>query len=79
MNDVRRACLVAAVVAALGLATAGAQTISIVDDANLPRFEVASAPSLFTAVQEQLGLKLAPAKVPLDRLVIDHIERPDPD
>jgi uncharacterized protein (TIGR03435 family) len=30
-------------------------------------------------VQEQLGLKLAPAKVPLDRLVIDHIERPDPD
>jgi len=34
---------------------------------------------IFTAVQEQLGLKLAPAKVPLDRLVIDHIERPDPD
>lgn len=37
------------------------------------------APSIFTAVQEQLGLKLTPAKAPMDRLVIDHIERPDPD
>lgn len=44
-----------------------------------PSSAVDDAPSLFTAVQEQLGLKLAPAKVPLDRLVIDHIERPDPD
>jgi uncharacterized protein (TIGR03435 family) len=46
---------------------------------NAPPSVVDDAPSLFTAVQEQLGLKLAPAKVPLDRLVIDHIERPDPD
>jgi len=37
------------------------------------------APSIFTAVQEQLGLKLEPGKAPVDRLVIDHIERPDPD
>jgi uncharacterized protein (TIGR03435 family) len=37
------------------------------------------APSLFTAVREQLGLKLTPTRVPLDRLIIDHIERPDPD
>ena len=44
-----------------------------------PSSAVDDAPSLFTAVQEQLGLKLTPAKVPLDRLVIDHIERPDPD
>jgi uncharacterized protein (TIGR03435 family) len=33
-------------------------------------------PSIFTAVQEQLGLKFEPQKAPLDVLVIDHIERP---
>jgi uncharacterized protein (TIGR03435 family) len=32
-------------------------------------------PSVFTAVQEQLGLKLVPAKLQLDYLVIDHTER----
>ena len=33
-------------------------------------------PSLFQAVQEQLGLRLVSAKGPVDVLVIDHIERP---
>jgi len=28
-------------------------------------------------VQEQLGLKLEPAKTSVDHLVIDHIENPD--
>ena len=36
----------------------------------------AAVPGLFTAVQEQLGLKFVPTKAPLDVLVIDHIERP---
>lgn len=33
-------------------------------------------PSLFTAVQEQLGLKLEAQKEPVDVIVIDHVEQP---
>lgn len=36
-----------------------------------------TGPSLFTAVQEQLGLRLESAKVPVRVLVVDHIDRPD--
>lgn len=35
-------------------------------------------PPLFTAIQEQLGLKLERTKGPVDVLVIDHVERPTP-
>lgn len=35
-----------------------------------------SAPSIFTAIQEQLGLKLEPSKGPVQILVIESIERP---
>ena len=39
------------------------------DDPNAP-------PALYTAMQAQLGLKMAPANVPDDVIVIDHVEKP---
>lgn len=35
-----------------------------------------AAPGLFTAIQEQLGLKLESGKAPVDTVVIDHAEKP---
>jgi uncharacterized protein (TIGR03435 family) len=34
-----------------------------------------SGPSIFAAVEEQLGLKLESKRIPVDILVIDHIEK----
>ena len=45
------------------------------DDGAPPEGDVA-APSIFTAVQEQLGLKLESVKAPVQVLVIDNLERP---
>jgi uncharacterized protein (TIGR03435 family) len=52
------------------------------DDAPPPQLNGApdpnAPPGLFTALQEQLGLKLEPAKGPVDVLVIDKINQPSP-
>jgi uncharacterized protein (TIGR03435 family) len=49
-------------------AAPGGQPPAAPDDANIP--------SLFTALEEQLGLKLLPLRGPVDMLVIDRVERP---
>jgi uncharacterized protein (TIGR03435 family) len=44
--------------------------------ADAPPLPEASGPSLFAALQKQLGLKLESTKGPVDIIVIDHIEPP---
>jgi uncharacterized protein (TIGR03435 family) len=43
---------------------------------NLPRSVDATRPSLFVAMQEQLGLRLEATRGPVSALVIDRVERP---
>jgi uncharacterized protein (TIGR03435 family) len=49
------------------------------DASSVPNPQADSGPSVFTAMQEQLGLKLEATKATVEVLVIDHAERPTPD
>ena len=44
-------------------------------EGGIPAASEPSGPNIFTALQEQLGLKLQPKKVTIEILVIDHIEK----
>ena len=47
-----------------------------IDLAWAPDNQPDAGPSIFSALQDELGLKLEPAKAALDVVVIDHLERP---
>jgi uncharacterized protein (TIGR03435 family) len=60
-----------------GNAPAGMAILNGVPVADLPNPpDDSSAPSIFTALQGQLGLKLSPDRGPVEALVIDRAERP---
>jgi len=45
-------------------------------DQEAPADKGGTGPAIFKALEEQLGLKLEPAKEPVDTFVVDHMERP---
>ncbi len=56
----------------------GAFDVSLVWNADglSPTTTADSAPSVFAAIQEQLGLRLVPITTPIEVIVIDRVERP---
>jgi uncharacterized protein (TIGR03435 family) len=47
-------------------------------DPSDPPAQDSTEPSLFTAVEEELGLRLKPTKTEFQKVIIDHIEMPSP-
>jgi len=52
------------------------EALGLAPHADPPRPFDSNGPSLFTALQEQLGLKLESTKGPVDTLVVGHVDRP---
>ncbi len=50
------------------------QVLPLEPNADAP--EPSAPPSIFTALQQQLGLKLESTRGPVDVTVIDHVEQP---
>ena len=77
LSDLARALAVSGrpVVDATGLTGSFDFELKWADDAT----GAAGGASLFTAIQEQLGLRLEPRQTPTNVLVIDSVERPTPD
>ena len=48
------------------------------DRACAPHERIDGQVSIFTAVQEQLGLKLVAQQLPVEALIVDRAERPSP-
>jgi uncharacterized protein (TIGR03435 family) len=55
-----------------------AENMSAAGDAGASDSGAADSPPLFTALEEQLGLKLEPAKAEVQIVAIDHVEPPTP-
>jgi len=60
---------------ATGFASAFDFTLQWTPDTASPGADDPQRPSLFTAVREQLGFRLVAKKMPVDVIVIDHVER----
>jgi uncharacterized protein (TIGR03435 family) len=54
----------------------GMESLGLPPDPPRPQPADSNGPSIFTAVQEQLGLRLESRKGPVEIIVIDHAERP---
>jgi uncharacterized protein (TIGR03435 family) len=60
------------------LADCSTSSLEFTTEARLEKLNAAddAGPSIFAALQEQLGLRLVPARAQGEILVIDHVERP---